>query len=124
MTQKRRGRPPTKKSKLEEANRLLEGLLRSPKTRNGLIAAVAPGLSKNYVYGWITEQIRTGRVTPLKASDPPMYQMTEYVVIERPLQSEFPMWLEPRVIPPCSDRQVHIDGRRVQRFEIKGEQQT
>lgn len=118
----KRGRPPTKKETLEKASRLLEGLLRSPKTRPGLIAAVAPGLSKNFVFGWLTEAIRTGRVTVLKTHELPQYQLTEYVVIEKPKEGGYPAWLDPRVIPPCVDRQVHIDGKRVQRFEIKGEQ--
>lgn len=121
-TPRRRGRPPTKKATIEAAQALLEGLLRSPKTRAGLIAAVAPGLSRNYVYGFLSEQVRTGRVTVLKTMDPPQYQMTEYIVIEKPRSSEFPLWLDPRAIPVSVRRDVYIDGKLVQQHQMKGEQ--
>lgn len=121
-TPRRRGRPHTKKATVEAAQALLEGLLRSPKTRAGLIAVVAPGLSRNFVFGYLAEQIRTGRVTVLKTMDPPQYQMTEYTVIEKPRESAFPSWLEPREIPASLRRDVYIDGKLVQQHQVKGEQ--
>jgi hypothetical protein len=122
-TPKRRGRPPTKRSKIEAAQALLEGLLRSPKTRNGLIAAVSPGLSKNFVFGWLSDQIRIGKVTVLKTMDPPQYQMTSYVVIEQPRESDFPSWLDPRSVPVGINRQVFIDAKLVHAHQVKGDQQ-
>jgi hypothetical protein len=118
-----RKRGPTKRERVEAAYRVLDSLLRSPKTRAGLIAAVADTMSKNFVYGYLSQQIHTGAVTVLKASDPPLYQMTEYVVIEKPKASVFPGWLEPRALPTSTQRLVHIDGKLVQQHVIRGEQQ-
>lgn len=118
-----RRRGPTRKERVASATRLLDGLLRSPKSREGLVAAVAShGVSKNFVFGFLAERMRTGVVTPLKAGDTPLYQRTEFVVIEKPAESEYPPWLDPRTIPVATHRHVHIDGRLVQRHEIKGEQ--
>lgn len=117
-----RKRAPTKREKVEAAQRVLDGLLRSPKTRPGLIAAVSDTMSKNFVYGHLAERIRTGKVTVLKTGAEPMYQMTEFIVIEQPRESDWPSWLEPRSIPLCVQRHVYIDGQLVQRHSVKGQQ--
>jgi hypothetical protein len=101
------------------AGRLLTALLRSPKTRPGLIAAVAEhGVTRNFVYGWLSEQIRTGLVTVHKSSKTPLYQMTAAIVVEQPADSQFPAWLEPRVVPNSVDRRVYIDGLLVKKPEL------
>lgn len=117
-----RVRGPSRREKVEAAYRVLDSLLRSPKTRAGLIAAVAPEMTKNFVFGYLAERMRIGKVTPLKTCDPLQYVMTEFIVIEKPTPSDFPAWLEPRVIPAGTQRQVFIDGKLVQQHAIKGEQ--
>lgn len=117
-----RRRGPSRKEKVEAAYRILDSLLRSPKTREGLIAAVSDTMTKNFVFGYLAERMRTGMVTVLKTGDRPLYQMTEYVVIEKPAPSEFPAWLDPRHIPTGMSRHVYIDGKLVQRHIIRGEQ--
>lgn len=117
----RRRDGPSRKEKAAEASRLLSGLLRSPKTRPGLIAAVAShGVTKHFVYGILTEWVRTGLVTVLKSGAQPTYQLTEHVVIEQPAESPFPGWMDPRNLPPSSSRAVYIDARLVQKHAMKG----
>lgn len=115
-----RKRGPSKREKVEAAYRVLDGLLRSPKTRAGLIAAVEPEMTKNFVYGYLAERMRIGKVTPLKSCDPLQYVMTEFVVIETPVPSDFPAWLEPRVLPTGTHRHVFIDAKLVQQHAIRG----
>jgi hypothetical protein len=103
-----------RKTEVAQANNVLRRLLRTPKTRAGLIAAVRnKHISRNFVYGWLTEQTRTGKVAVLKSGEQVLYQGATYVVEERPAAAEFPAWLEPRAVPPSSTRRVFLDGREV-----------
>lgn len=108
-----RKRPDSKAGRLRAVDRLIRGLLRTPKSRAGLIAAVAgSGLSRNFIYGWLSERRRDGTVTVLKGSGTQiLYQITTHVVIETPSPSVYPPWLEPKTIPMANTRRVYIDGQ-------------
>jgi hypothetical protein len=108
---------PTRKERRAALERLLKGLLRTPKTRAGLIAAAtAQGVTKNFVFGWLSDADRNGAVTKLKSTNPVQYQLTNEIVLERPAASGWPLWLEPRTLPLADRRRVFIDGRAVQQF--------
>lgn len=103
--------PQSKAGQLRAAEKTLRGLLRTPKTRSGLCAAVTGGrISRNFVYGWLAERGRDGTVTTLKSSTHVMYQIANHLVQELPVQSVYPTWLDPRALPLSSSRAVHIDG--------------
>lgn len=110
----RRSAGPTRKERRERAEKLLIGLLRTPKTRSGLIAAVATeGITKNFVFGFLSQTQREGTVTQLKSTNPVQYQASEHIVVEKPAERMFPTWLEPRELPMSVGRRTFIDGRPV-----------
>lgn len=103
-----------RKDEVAKANTTLRRLLRTPKTRAGLIAAVkSKDISRNYVYGWLTDQVRSGKVVVLKSGVSVMYQGASYVVQEVPESGNYPEWLEPRWVPSSESRRVFLDGREV-----------
>lgn len=107
-------KPPSRKSVVRKADALLSRLLRTPKTRPGLIAAISgTGVSKNFLYGWLTDQVRTGKVAALKSTKPLSYQMASLVIQERPPEGIYPAWLEPRFLPQASSRKAYFDGKAV-----------
>lgn len=107
-----------------QARLTLTRLLRTPKSRAGLIAAVKTDkISRNFVYGWLTEQCRTGKVAVLKSGVSVMYQNADSVPVERPEQGFFPSWLEPRSIPLSSSRRMFLDGREVNPDDPQREEQ-
>lgn len=106
------------------ARKVLGQLLRTPKSRAGLIAAVKNRvISKNFVYGWLTDQCRTGKVTVLKTGQTLMYQATSWVPAEKPVEGFYPAWLEPRSIPLSASRRVFLDGREVNADDPQREEQ-
>lgn len=108
-------KPDSKAGQIRAANKLLHRLLRTPKTRAGLIAAVTSSgkVSRNFVYGWLSENTRTGVVTVFKASGKSVtYQIADHVVVEVAAGGEFPSWLEPRVLPMATSREVFIAGSK------------
>lgn len=107
-------KPPSRRSVVRKADSLLSGLLRTPKTRAGLIAAISgTGVSKNFLYGWLTDQVRTGKVAALKSAKPVSYQMAGLVIQERPPEGVYPLWLEPRFLPETSARRAYFDGKAI-----------
>lgn len=107
-------KPPSRKSVVRKADALLSRLLRTPKTRPGLIAAISgTGVSKNFLYGWLTDQVRTGKVAALKSTKPLSYQMASLVIAEQPPEGVYPAWLEPRTLPASATRQAYLDGKPV-----------
>lgn len=109
-----RERPESKAGRLRAADMLLRRLLRTPKTRAGLIAAVTATsqVSRNFVYGWLSEHTRNGTVTVFKgAGARQTYQITEHVVLEVASEGTFPSWLEPRQLPMALAREVFISGQ-------------
>lgn len=105
--------PGSRQQRRAAADKVLRGLLRTPKTRIGLIAGA--GMGKNFVYGWLSEAMRRGDVVSFKSSGIQLlYQMAECVVHEVPsTQSDYPPWLEPRVLPTFGERRVFVDAQDV-----------
>lgn len=105
-------KPPSRKSVVRRVDALLLRLLRTPKTRPGLIAAVSgSGVSRNFLYGWLTAQVRLGAVTELKSTRPASYQVSTLVIAERPPAGTYPTWLEPRILPETSARIAYFNGK-------------
>ena len=107
-------RPVSKASEIRAADNLLRRLLSTPKTRPGLIAAVTAScqVSKNFVFGWLSENVRNGTVTVLKASvGRQKYQITVHGVVEVASKGTFPTWMEPRALPIALCREVFISGQ-------------
>lgn len=91
---------------------ILRGLLKTPKTRGGLIAAVkGHGLSKNFVFGFLSEAERSGEVVKLKSREVITYQMATQFRVESPEPSVWPSWLDPRTLPQINGRRVFFGGR-------------
>lgn len=91
---------------------VLRHLLRTPKTRKGLIAAVkSSGLTENFVYGFLSEAERRGEVVRLKAGSTDTYQLSSRFHAEEPQPSEFPSWLDPRTLPVICNRRIFLGGR-------------
>lgn len=102
---------PSKAAQVRQAERTLLGLLRTPKTRTGLIAAVrSKVISKHYVYGFLAEGRTSGALVTFKSGRDVMYQVAQPVVQEVPEASVYPSWLDPRSIPLSTSRVVVIDG--------------
>lgn len=103
-----------KRADARTARHLLERLLRTPKSRAGLVAAVkVHGIGRNFVFGYLTSELRVGRILVLKSGVSIMYQRAECVVHEAPAPRDFPTWLEPRSLPLARGRRIFIDGREV-----------
>lgn len=110
--------PASKAGRHRKGKSLIVALLRSPKTRSGLIAAAAlEGLSRNYVYGFLASSLRVGFVLELKSTNPPTYQLADTAAQELPKLGVYPSWLEPRLLPAFTGRRAFIDGDRVVEIE-------
>lgn len=108
-------KPDSKAARARAADKLIRNLLRTPKTRPGLIAAVtsATGVTRNFIYGWLSERTVDGTVTVFKGAGRNLtYQITTHVVIENAREGTFPSWLEPRVLPMATSRGVFISGHK------------
>lgn len=111
-------KPHSKAGQLRAADKMLRALLRTPKTRGGLVAAVKSAqISRNYVFGWLSERRRDGSVTKLRSSTTVMYQIASHVVCEVPAESVYPSWLDPRALPVSTNRTAYIDGAAVKGIE-------
>ena len=101
----------TRTAQARQANKVLRALLRTPKTRAGLIAAVATRkISRRFVIGWLSDKQRTGAVVILKSGTYVTYQLAAYFRGEEAEAGKFPSWLEPRQLPEVSNRQAYISG--------------
>lgn len=106
--------PESRAAQVRKAELVLTRLLRTPKTRKGLVAAVTSRMiSKNFVFGWLSNQVVSGGVIRLKSSYAVTYQIKGPAVQENPALSEFPSWLDPRTLPVVSECKVFIDGAQV-----------
>lgn len=107
-------KPESRAAQARQADLVLRRLLRTPKTRPGLIAAVTSRMiSRRFVFGWLTESLRTGLVVELKGGTTKTYQIKGVVIAEAPRISEYPSWLDPQALPQVMERTAYIDGRRV-----------
>lgn len=109
----------SRREQVRQATKVLQALLRTPKSRAGLIAATTKAkITRNFVYGWLTEQVRTGLVVQLKSTNPPMFQRAEFVAQELPAAGSFPSWLEPRALPMVGAApRVYISGQLASNLE-------
>ena len=106
--------PDSRAAKVRQAEKVLLALLRTPKTRSGLIAAVSgASISRRFVFGWLSERSRTGLVVVLKSAATVTYQLATHCITERPFQGQYPTWLDPRALPDTRARQAYLDGRPV-----------
>lgn len=101
------------KDETQRAVDILKALLKTPKTRPGLIAAVEGRVSRNFVYGWISASLRNGTLTALKSTAHKMYQVSRYVFTEASVGSIYPAWLDPRSLPLIVARRIYVDGKPV-----------
>lgn len=114
----------TRTAQARQANKVLRALLRSPKTRAGLVAAVSSRkISRQFVIGWLTEKQRTGHVVLLKSGANVTYQLSSTFHVERPDEGAYPSWLEPRSLPDVSARQAYINGIRAELYNPEEEDQ-
>lgn len=116
-------KPKAEVERMQKVEKVLLGLLRTPKTREGLVAAVSVkgSVSKHHVYGWLAQRKLDGTVTVLKSGHSVMYQAVQVVVNEKASASAYPSWLEPRALPFATGRIVVVDGEVV---SINGESKT
>ena len=94
----------------KRADARLSALLRSPKAVAGLVMAVADiGVSKNFVYGWLSNKLNTGEVIPVQIADgeTKLYILGHANHNAAPAPSLYPSWLDPRQLPnQCVRRYV------------------
>lgn len=103
--------PTSKAAQIRQAERILRSLLRTPKSRAGLVAAVVKShISRNYVFGWLAERRRDGTLTVHKSGPTVMFQITKSVVCESASESIYPAWLDPRSLPMATGRVVVVNG--------------
>ena len=99
---------------IRKAERTLSILLRTPKTREGLIAAVtSEKVSRRFIFGWLAEQVRTGNVSRLNSGHSVAYQVRGTFITEPTRVGNYPTWLEPRALPTVRSGSVFIDGTLV-----------
>ena len=104
-------KPASKASELRRAHKTLMTLLKTPKTRLGLVAAVkSERINRNYVFGFLSEGRRNGTLTTHRSGQFVMWQVAAAIVDEKPVASEYPSWLDPRSLPTSTGRSVVIDG--------------
>lgn len=99
-----------------QAEKVLTRLLKTPKTRAGLVAAVATkSISARFVLGWLSVQLRSGAVLALKSGKTTCYQVAEpdCGIAETPARGLYPPWLDPRVLPATTSSRPHLDGKLV-----------
>lgn len=114
-----------RKALTDKAEATLRSLLRTPKTRAGLEAAVvAVGVSRRFVFGWLSEATRTGLVATIKTCDPWMYQLSSWLAKETAKASLYPSWLDPRILPDVASRAVYLDGRPIESQEQDQEEDS
>lgn len=106
--------PDSRASQARTAETVLRGLLRTPKTRNGLVAAVTSRMiSRRFVFGWLANQVVSGGIVKLKSGDIVTYQVKGRTIQEKPTLSAYPSWLDPRFVPAVIERKVFIDGKQI-----------
>lgn len=95
-----------------KAEKILRTLLKTPKTREGMISAVLEKghISKHYVFGWLSARRRDGTVMVLKSMGERWYQLAPTTLVEVPKESVYPSWLDPRALPDAQGRLLVVDG--------------
>lgn len=96
-----------------KAIKRLQSLLRSPKTRAGLVAAVQDlGLTEWHVQGWLSVEVTAKRVVKVfvhrQEGEMFVHCSVPHEIVGRP--TDYPRWLEPAGVPPYDDRRVYSLG--------------
>jgi len=108
-------KPNSRAGQARQADIVLRALLRTPKTREGLIAAVTnTSISKNYVFGWLAEQRRTGTLIQDEREGIRTYKIIGEIVPSANAQSPYPTWLDPRTLPTATGRRILLEGKEIQ----------
>jgi len=113
-------RPESRASQARKAELTLLRLLKTPKTRSGLVAAVTSRMiSRRFVFGWLANQVVSGGVVKLQIGSSVTYQVKDTPIEETLGRSVFPTWLDPRVLPQTSDadRSVFIEGKKIKDYK-------
>lgn len=97
----------------EKASIRLTALLKSPKTRAGLIAAVADlGVDEWFVQGWLSSEVTAKRVIKIfmhrDKVEMFVHCTTPTEVVRR--DSNYPTWLEPSRVPVYGERRLYSLG--------------
>ena len=97
----------------KKATARLTALLKSPKTRAGLIAAVADlGVDEWFVQGWLSSEVTAKRVIKVfmhrDNAEMFVHCTTPTEVVAR--NSNYPSWLEPSRVPVYGERRLYSLG--------------
>ena len=102
------------RQRAQSVDRLLRALLRSPKTRQGLVAALSDrGLSESVVDGWLAQSLAAGLVAKARCGETDTFL---YVLSGREARLPgkdtcLPVWLDPPItLPEYSQRRVYRGG--------------
>jgi hypothetical protein len=98
---------PATTKQMEQARGRMLALLRSPKTKAGLVLAVHDlAVSPQFVQGWLVQQVNTGLVLRVQVPTgaPQTYVLSKAPLKPEELPSNYPTWLEPRAVPDFSVR--------------------
>jgi hypothetical protein len=118
----------TPKKTLDKAAARLTALLRSPKPKAGLVAAVKDlGLTHHFVSGWISREVKADRVMPVhyKAAEDKHYVLCDAPAPDdtQPPPSAYPSWMEPRSVPRYAQRRLcaNLDPSNTQQEQEESE---
>ena len=102
------------RQRAQSVDRLLRALLRSPKTRQGLAAALSDrGLSESVVDGWLAQSLAAGVVAKARhdGTDTHLYVLSGREARLPGKDSCLPVWLDPPItLPEYSQRRVYRGG--------------
>lgn len=96
-----------------QASKRLKALLKSPKTRAGLVAAVADlGLDEWFVQGWLSTEVTAKRVIKIHMHREKAEMFVHCTVPQEIVGREtvFPSWLEPAKVPVYGERRLYSLG--------------
>lgn len=92
-----------------KVDKLLRGLLRSPKSSMGLkAAALSEGVSAKFVEGWLVALTRSGEVLKYGEGVTATYQMDCGLTPPPAFALTYPEWLQPKRLPAVTGRHIHM----------------
>lgn len=97
----------------ERASRRLNALLKSPKTRAGLVAAVADlGCDEWFVQGWLSTEVTAKRVIKVYMHRENVEMFVHCTVPHEIVgrATDYPSWLEPAKVPVYGERRLYSLG--------------
>jgi hypothetical protein len=97
----------TPKGTLVRAARRLSALLKTPKTKRGMAAAVSDlALSQWFVSGWLSREMKAGRVIEVhqRVRGQKLYVLATTQVEPPKVDTIYPAWLCPQEVPQYASR--------------------